>query len=139
MDIGLIACTKSKKNHRYKAIEMYSPSALFRKASSYAIKKYDRVAILSAKYGLLLPEDEINPYELTLKKMSKKERNEWAIRVFEQMKRRLNLSKGDRAFFHAGKEYRESLIPKLIEVGVECYVPLEVLSFGKQLEWYDKH
>lgn len=87
----------------------------------------------------LLLEDEIEPYELTLKKMSKRERNEWATKVFEQVKRRLNLSKGDKAFFHTGKEYRGYLIPKLDELGVKCAVPLEGLSFGKQLEWYDKH
>jgi len=103
------------------------------------MKNYDVVAILSAKYGLLLLEDEIEPYDLTLKKISKRGRNEWAIKVFEQMKRRLNLTKGDRLFFHAGKEYRESLIPKLKVAGIVCFVPLEGLSFGKQLEWYDKH
>lgn len=33
---------------------MYSASDLFRKAYAYCTKKYDNVAILSAKYGFFL-------------------------------------------------------------------------------------
>ena len=117
---------------------MYSPSTLFRGAYSYAKRTYDVVAILSAKYGLLLPEDQINPYDLTLKTMSTKERIEWASRVFKQMKERLNLNKIKRAFFHAGKEYREHLIPQLEMIGIKCLVPLQGLSFGQQLAWYKR-
>ncbi len=36
--------------------------------------KYDDVAILSAKYGLLLPGDKIEPYDKTLNDMSIKEK-----------------------------------------------------------------
>jgi cytoplasmic iron level regulating protein YaaA (DUF328/UPF0246 family) len=53
---------------------MYSASDLFKKAYDYCTKKYSAVAILSAKYGLLLPHDEIEPYDLTLKAMSSEER-----------------------------------------------------------------
>jgi len=42
-------------------------------AYNYATKNYDAVAILSAKYGLLLLDDEIEPYELTLKTMTGKQ------------------------------------------------------------------
>ena len=138
MDLGLVSCAKSKKNYRCKASEMYSPSALFRKAYSYALKKYDVVAILSAEYGLLLPDDEIDPYELTLKRMDRKKRMEWSDKVFKQMKEKLDLGKINRAFFHAGKEYREFLIPKLEGIGVQCIVPIEGLSLGRQLAWYSQ-
>ena len=116
---------------------MYSPSSLFKKAYRYAIKNYKLVAILSAKYGLLLPNDEIEPYDLTLKTMTKQQRKEWANKVFKQMKKRLDLNKIRSAYFHAGREYREHLIPKLELTGVKCIVPLEGLSFGQQLAWYD--
>lgn len=36
------------------------------------------MAILSAKYGLLLPDDEIEPYNLTLNDMSSEEVRDWA-------------------------------------------------------------
>lgn len=139
MKLGLVSCTKSKRNHSCKAYEMYSPSALFKKAYCYSLKNYDIVAILSSKYGLLLPDDEVEPYDLTLKTMSKRQRREWASEVFKQMKRKLDLGKIGSMHFHTGKEYREYLIPLLEPTGIKCVVPLEGLSFGRQLAWYNAH
>ena len=68
--LGLISCTKSKQSYSCRASEMYQASDLFRKAYSYATENYDFVAILSAKYGLLFPDDKIEPYDLTLNDMS---------------------------------------------------------------------
>jgi len=133
--LGLISCTKTKRNHRCKASEMYSASDLFKKAYHYCTEKYAAVAILSAKYGLLLPHDEIEPYDLTLNDMSSEEREAWAERVFKQMKSRLNLKDIDKVYFHAGKYYREHLTPKLEEICITCEAPLKNLGIGKQLAW----
>ena len=115
---------------------MYFPSDLFSKAYAYAEQKYDFVAILSAKYGLLFPNDEIEPYDLTLNNMGVLERREWAKKTFTQMKNKLQLKDFDKIFFHAGKKYREHLIPKLENLGVKCEIPLKGLRFGEQLAWY---
>jgi len=115
---------------------MYMPSALFRAAYKYAVKNYDTVAILSAKYGLLMPEDEIEPYYVTLKTMAAKERLEWAQKVFTQIKDRIGLQTISECYFHTGKEYRDFLILLLQKAGVKCYVPLTGLSIGVQLQWY---
>lgn len=136
--LGLISCTKKKQNYGCKASEMYSASDLFNKAYDYCTKKYDAVAILSAKYGLLLPNDEIEPYDLSLKYMSSEEREAWAERVFKQMKSRLNLEVG-KVYFHAGENYREHLILKLEEIRISCEAPLKNLVFGKQKAWYKEH
>ena len=137
--LGLISCTKSKRNYPCKASKMYSASDLFRKAYSYATKNYDFVAILSAKHGLLFPDDKIEPYNLTLNDMNSQIRKEWTEKVFNQMKSRLRLGDYDRVFFHAGEKYRELLKPKLENVGIQCEVPLEGLSIGKQKAWYKEH
>jgi hypothetical protein len=137
--LGLISCTKKKQNHSCKASEMYSASDLFRKAYAYAVKNYNVVAILSAKYGLLLPDDEIDPYNVTLNDMSSDEVRRWSERVFAQMKNKLNLQDFDKAHFHTGSKYREYLIPKLEHLGLKCAVPLKYLSIGKQLAWYKEH
>jgi len=118
---------------------MYQSSDLFRKAYSYATKKYDFVAILSAKYGLLFPDDTIEPYDLTLNDMSCQQREEWAEKVFNQMKSRLRLRDYDKILFHAGKKYREHIIQKLNRMGIKCGIPLEHLGIGKQLAWYNEH
>jgi cytoplasmic iron level regulating protein YaaA (DUF328/UPF0246 family) len=137
--LGLISCTKSKQSYECIASKMYSTSDLFRKAYCYASKTYDFVAILSAKYGLLFPDDIIKPYDLTLNNMRSQQRKEWAETVFYQMQNRLRLKDFDKIFFHAGKKYREHLIPKLENIGIQCEIPLQHLSIGKQKEWYKRH
>ncbi|MEM3641229.1 MAG: hypothetical protein QXH37_04850 [Candidatus Bathyarchaeia archaeon] len=136
MRLSLVSCTKKKQKVKCKASEMYMPSALFKAAYQYAVKNYDLAAILSAKYGLLMPEDEIEPYDLTLKTMSVQQRKQWAEKVFRQLKERIDLQKISECFFHAGKEYRKYLILMLENAGVKCHVPLEGLSIGEQLQWY---
>jgi hypothetical protein len=118
---------------------MYSASDLFRKAYAYAVKKYNFIAILSAKYGLLFSDDEIDPYNLTLNDMSADEVEAWSNRVFTQINSRLNLREFDKAFFHTGTKYRQHLIPKLERIGIKCEAPLESLGIGKQKAWYKEH
>ena len=137
--LGLISCTKKKQNYSCKASEMYSASDLFKKAYSYAVKKYDFVAILSAKYGLLFPDEKIEPYNLALNDVSSEEVKRWSEKVFTQIEKRLKLSDFNKFFFHAGKKYRQYLIPKLEEKGLHCEVPLGSLGIGEQKAWYKKH
>ena len=118
---------------------MYSASNLFNKAYAYCEKQYDKVAILSAKHYFLLPEDPIEPYNLTLNDMSVKERKVWSEKVFEQMENKLKLTDYDKVFFHAGRKYREFLIPKILQAGLTIEVPLEKLQIGKQSAWYTQH
>jgi hypothetical protein len=114
-------------------------SNLFSKAYAYCKKNYDQVAILSAKYGLLLPDDPIDPYALTLKNMRNIEVRVWSEKVFNQMQRRLNLEEVGSMYFHAGDKYRKYLIPVLKDLGFKCEVPLLGLGIGKQLRWYNEH
>lgn len=137
--LGLISCTKKKQNYSCIALEMYSASDLFRKAYSYAMKEYDFVAILSAKYGLLFPDEKIESYNLTLNDVSSEEVKEWSEKVFNQIEKRLKLSDFDKVFFHAGKKYRQYLISKLEKKGLHCEAPLSNLGIGKQKAWYKEH
>jgi len=134
--LGLVSCTKRKRNYRCKAYEMYSASDLFRKAYAYAVKNHDFVVILSAKYGVLFPDDEIEPYNQTLNNMSADEIKEWSEKVFSQMKQRLDLKNFNKALFYTGKKYRQYLIQKLENIGIQCEVPLKNLGIGKQKAWY---
>jgi hypothetical protein len=137
--LGLVSCAKKKRDYPCKASELCSPSALFRKAFDYASKNYDAVAILSGKYGLLLPDEEVEPYDRFLKKLSIEQVKEWSNKVFSQMKERLNLHDFDRVYFHAGKRYRQYLIPMLEKMNIKCEVPLKSMGIGRQLAWYKQH
>jgi len=70
--------------------------------------------------------------------MNVNKRKEWARKVFTQMKNRLKLEDFAKVFFHAGKKYRQHLIPKLENLGIRCEVPLEHLRIGEQMAWYSK-
>jgi hypothetical protein len=137
--LGLISCTKRKKDYPCKASEMYSASDLFRKAYHYCSKKYDSVAILSAKYGLIYPFEEIEPYDVTLNNMSIDQVKKWSDQVFQQFLVKIELHGLSRVYFHAGKRYRQYLIPMLRRMDIQCEVPLENLSVGRQLAWYKIH
>ncbi len=118
---------------------MYSASDLFRKAYKYCTANYSRVAILSAKYGLVLPTDIIDPYNVTLNDLNSEEVKAWSEKVFKQMTDNLDLKTLDTVFFHAGKNYRKYLIPKLEGARIKCKIPLEKLGIGKQKAWYLIH
>ena len=137
--LGLISCTSKKRSEVCVASEMYDVSALFQKALKYCKKTYNDVAILSAEYGLVFLEDELEPYDKTLNDMSVEERKNWAQKVFVKMQERLNLSEYEKVFFHAGKHYNEFLIPKLEALTINCAIPLEHLRIGEQLNFYITH
>jgi hypothetical protein len=68
--IVLISCVKMKLSYRSKAKDLYT-STLFRSNLEYTRRLTpDAIYILSAKYGLVGLEDEIDTYNLTLNKMT---------------------------------------------------------------------
>jgi cytoplasmic iron level regulating protein YaaA (DUF328/UPF0246 family) len=82
--IVLISCVSKKLPRNSKARDLYI-SPLFKKNLQYALKLApDQIFILSAKYGLVGLDDEIEPYEMTLNTMSVKEIKQWANSVLRQ-------------------------------------------------------
>ena len=128
--IILISCVSKKRKYKTKAKNLYT-SPLFQYNIKYAESlNPDKIFILSAKYGLLDLEKEIEPYEKTLNNMSAEQIKRWASKVISQLKKVSYLQK-DKFIFLAGTKYRKYLIPnlKLVEV------PLEGLTIGKQLKY----
>ena len=127
--IVLISCVKKKLSVPAKAMYLYT-STLFRSNLHYAtLLKPDAIFILSAKYGLLELQQVIEPYEMTLNKMSETATIAWSRRVLAALRQKADLS-SDLFIFLAGANYRKYLIPELAHVEI----PLEGLSFGRQLQ-----
>lgn len=132
--IVLISCVSEKLSHKAKAKDLYI-SALFTKALAYARCLHpDAVYILSARYGLLDLETEIEPYDLTLNVMGAQEIRSWSAEVLRQLRRKTDLQR-DRFIFLAGNKYRKYLTPHL----AHCKVPMEGLPIGKQLQFLSSH
>lgn len=126
--VVLISCVKKKLDHAAKAKDLYT-SLLFRLSWKYAeMLKPDEIFILSAKYHLLDPEKVVEPYNLTLKEMSRDQRKRWAETVLEELKKETDL-KNDTFVLLAGKPYLEYTEKEL----ANNEEPLKDLPIGKRL------
>jgi len=128
--IVLISCVSKKLDHKAPARDLYI-SPFFKYNLKYANKlNPDKIFILSAKYGLLDLNKEIEPYNKTLNKMSLREKQEWASLVSNDLKRVSDLDK-DEFIFLAGDNYRKYLIKDLKNYSI----PMKGLGIGKQLKF----
>lgn len=140
MTIGLVSCTKTKRDAASKPRYLYRPSTYFDKASTYAEQEHDEWYILSAKYGLLEPDgSEIEPYDSTLSDFSTAEQQSWAQDVFESLDSRDLLSDENTLVIHAGADYYEALVPLLEDADIDYQIPTKELRFGETLAWYNDH
>lgn len=128
--IVLISCVSTKLDQEAKAKDLYI-SPLFKMNYAYAkTLNPDAIYILSAKYGLVDPEQVIPPYEQTLNTMKVGEVKDWSLDVIEQMDGKVNFQK-DEIILLAGEKYRRFLLP----LCKNASVPLQGLGIGKQLGW----
>lgn len=139
MEIGLVSCTKRKKESAAEPKDLYEPSALFRKARSYVTQTHDEWYVLSAKHHVLVPDGpEIDPYDETLTNAGIDERREWSRTVVNQLKERERLVEGNTLAIHAGAAYYEELLPLLDSEPVDIEIPTEGLRMGETLSWYNE-
>ncbi|WP_049936329.1 DUF6884 domain-containing protein [Haloplanus natans] len=138
MDIGLVSCTKSKREQAAMPAELYMESAFFRKARQYAEANHDTWYILSAKHHLLQPDGPpIEPYDETLSGAPVDRKRDWSQTVYDQLREEGLLTEGTRLVFHAGRDYYDELIPLLEDTSVEIETPTDGLQYGETLSWYN--
>lgn len=121
--VVLIACCGQKAETACAARDLYR-SPLFRKSVAYAERRGLSWAILSAEHGLVLADDVVAPYDVTLTAMSAAERKAWAVKTNAQIKAAFT---GARFVTIAGKHYRGAL------AGLPNTVPFEGMGIGEQL------
>ena len=131
--VVLISCVSKKLPYKSKAQDLYI-STLFKLNLKYARSlNPDNIFILSAKYGLVDLEEEIEPYDKTLNTMPVREIKSWANDVIEKLKNLIDLNE-DKVIFLAGEKYRKYLIPHI----KNYEVPLKSLTIGRQLQFLTK-
>lgn len=128
--IVLISCVSKKLPHQAKAEDLYI-SSLFKLNLQYACSlNPDRIFILSARYGLIDLDREIEPYDVTLNEMSAAEVKKWADAIIKQLREVADLE-NDRFVFLAGKRYRKYLMPHISKYEI----PIEGRGIGEQLHF----
>ena len=93
--------------------------------------------ILSARYGLVAPDQVIDPYDLTLNSMKVADRKAWAMRVLQQLRGKSLSEK--RVVLFAGRRYHEFLVEPLQQQGLKVELPMQHLRLGEQLSWLSRH
>ena len=122
--VGLVGCAATKLDRPAPARDLYT-SQLFRKASAYAEATCDRWYILSAKHGLIRPDEVIEPYDMTLGANDQR----WADVVRKQLADELADIPGVTLVALAGVRYQTVLRP----CQWPFQIPMKGLGIGQQL------
>lgn len=134
--IALVACVKRKREVAAPARDLYT-SPWFVLARAWAEANAERWYILSARWGLVSPEQRLYPYEATMKQLSRNERLRWAEHVCQQFD---SYEREPAAItVLAGNAYRDFLVPLLGTSGHTIALPMAGLGIGEQLAWLKEH
>ena len=120
-----MACCGPKLKGTHSAGDIYQ-SDLFLKSRAWAEREGNAWGILSAKYGVLAPDQPIEDYDVTLNEMPAEKRREWCDMVREQ----LTPWKSERIVLLAGNRYCEWITDEWMTER-----PMEGLGIGQQLAW----
>ena len=108
MKATLIQCTKSKRSETCRAKDLYDESTYFCKLREWAESRGQPWYILSAKHGLVAPNEFIEPY------------NEFGLSKSQAIEIALLLRNTfDAVDICAGEKYTKHLIPELKNDGIE--------------------
>ncbi|TKJ28329.1 hypothetical protein A6V29_02710 [Blastococcus sp. CCUG 61487] len=91
--------------------------------------------MLTAKYGLLAPDDVVGPYDVYLTDQSGQYRAAWGEWVVAQLAERRLLA-GVTVEVHASEAYTAPLREPLRRLGATLHEPLAGLRQGERLAWY---
>ena len=136
MTVGVVNCGSEKKSFKCKAKDIYTGS-LFVASRKFAQSNYEQYCILSAKHHVLLPNDEIEPYDMFLGNFSKQEKQEWWKETAKQLLEKF--PEGTEFDFYVGQTYLEGVIPILENKGVKCNCYLNDLGMGYKIQWFNQH
>lgn len=148
--IILIGCGKAKRNERCRASDLYC-GPFFRQRLAYAKRQvadsHDcEYAILSARFGLVKPDTELEPYDHTMAMWSCLDRIAWVAGVVVQLCEYVDNDLLDWADIrsihielHAGADYAEPLVDVLRNVGFSASWPVKGMAQGQQMRWYSQH
>jgi hypothetical protein len=134
--IGLVGCVKTKLPHSAPARDLYV-SPLFAGRRAAVEGRAARWFVLSSEYGLVEPDQVIEPYDLLLSSLPIHLRRKWSRNVIEALRRELGDLKRFDFEIHAGEAYfGYGLVAGLQAAGAGVSIPTSGLSQGRQLHYY---
>jgi hypothetical protein len=134
-DVVLVGCVRTKGSAACAAAELFI-SPLFERRRQYAMESGLPWYILSAKFGLLAPDDVIGPYDVYLADQSPGYKKAWGEFVTAQLEQRLPSLRHRAIEVHAGAAYVDPIRAPLAAGGARLAAPLAHLRQGEQVGWY---
>lgn len=138
--IGLVGCGSAKLRRPAPARDLYT-GALFRKSRAYVEATCERWFVLSAKHGLVYPEQVLEPYDVRLGRVLPREPErsaqpiwQWAQMVADQLAVALADTPVPVLTVLAGEQYRTILR----RCSWEASEPMKGLGIGEQLAWLNR-
>jgi hypothetical protein len=129
----LISCSKSKLPRRAPAQELYT-GQLFNKAVAWAERHQYKWFIVSALHGLVTPDQQLDPYDFTIKdRRGARQRESWAHVVASDLTR--YASRGSHGFLIMPTLYRTCIETQLQRHNLTYENPVAGLAIGKQMKW----
>lgn len=134
-DAILLGCVKTKADVPLPARDLYR-SELWRRRRAFAEASGRPWWVLSAEYGLVLPDTVIAPYDVVMGSLPLARRQELAAAVAHDLELAIGDLSGKHIEIHAGDEYVAAVGPTLRARGALIRRPLQGIRFGPQLAWY---
>jgi hypothetical protein len=113
----LVGCVKTKADGPHPARDLYT-SELFRRRRDYAEAAGVPWYVLSAKHGLLGPDELIEPYDVALKAQPSQYQRAWGEWVVARLSQELGSLAGHVIEVHAGAAYLAAIAGALERSGV---------------------
>lgn len=130
--MAIIGCSKLKLCGQYEAQFLYSKSVLFKKTLEYCkSQNFDKIMILSAKYGIINLDELITNYDETLKDKTESSQLNWIENVISKLKK-INIKK---LYFYCGNAYIRPIYKSLLKNNFIVYEPLKGLGIGKRIQY----
>lgn len=145
--LAIMNCKSLKRDSPTPARDMYDKSAQFRAQRDLFEQVYDGWAVLSAKHGVVLPDEIIEPYDLSMyskaqrlkagRGLTKEEKAQWAVIVRDHS----IWNNYDEVHFHVSKAYWDPIrdyFPRARWVKQQVNPGLVVLRYQEALHKYQQ-
>ncbi len=97
----------------------------------------DKWFILSAKYGLIEPENKISPYDIKIDDLKDEAKNKWVKEVSKKLK--LIIDKDQPIVFLGDSKYFEDISIILRKTNITTFIPFKHISHNHRVDWLSQN
>lgn len=131
----IVGCSKKKRKENSKAQNLYI-STRFELSKKIAIRFGSDWAILSAKHGLLSPDEVIKPYDLSIKKLTNADKERWKKNLIKKL---LQIVKNSQTIIFLGDNDYFNVIEKTIQkLGYQTHNVFKNIDHKYRVHWLKK-